>query len=1116
MERDQCPSRAELAAFSLGDLPETVLEEIAAHLDRCPRCEDTARALDQVSDGLITSLRGQPELDPTSTAPTCAAPRRIGCYEVLGELGQGGMAVVYRARHATLERVVALKMMHGGGPARPDERARFHAEARAVARLQHPNIVQLFESGEWEGRPYFALEFVDGQNLGGRLAGKPIPPAQSARWLATLARAVHYAHEQGIVHRDLKPSNVLLTPAGDLKLCDFGVAKLLTGSAVQTSSGLLVGTPEYMAPEQARGLAGTIGPPADLHALGAILYTMLTGRPPFQSAELHDTLDQIRTQDPVPPRRLQPTVPRDLETICLKCLEKESLRRYASAGALADDLERFLAGRTILARPSGPVERAWKWARGRPTAAALVLLSLLLVGIGLPALTMLWLQADHARDEEARARADEARARGEEARQRRLAQRAFYYSQIALAQQRLEADSVQEAANWLAGCPAALRAWEWRYLERQCHPEQLTVPPTNPEFWAHDVGFSPDGRRFVAATGLIDNLVSHAADAHQRTPGRAAVHDAADGRLDYALAGPHGAVWSAAFSPDGRWLACGSADGSVWLAKAAGDGRRCLQPLRAGDQVRLLRFSPDGRWLAVNSERAIRVWELPAGRLKRLLPHSPGHTAMTFRHDGCLLGNDPDPKNPRLFLWDLVADRAVPHSLPAGTYQSLAFSPDDRLLALVRRFSSRVEVWDVVGSRLVHELSGHPRRVNILTFGPDSRLATGSDDGTVRLWAPESGQQLLTLRGHAAGVLSLAFSSDGRRLVSGSKDGTVKSWDVTRDPRGLTFPAFEGPAGEQVGHLAFAPDGRRLLIVRKGQAGGGLKVWDATRGRVLLQRSLDLERAAISPHRDLALTPGGRVAGVDPGDRRVVKVWEGTTGAERIALRHPGPVRVVALSPDGSLLACGIADRPVDDPRGRAPAVILWDVSSGKELQRFAGAGHWVDGLAFRHDGRRLAAAFRGSQGTGRPIDARTPTHLLVWDLADRRAVLRLDGVTGMVPCLAFNPSGDRLAVAAYHEGRVYVWDTSTGQEQFRRSYDIIVTSVAFGPDGRRLAVAGWDGLVRVLDAESGHEALTLPTLGTPGTGHYNFTPRAVFSPDGHRLAANDWQGTITIWNAGR
>jgi serine/threonine protein kinase len=321
-------------------------------------------------------------------------------YKLLGVLGHGGMGVVYRARQDGLNRLVALKMILAGEHAGPQHLARFQAEAQAVARLQHPNIVQVYEVGKHNDLPYFSLEFVDGGSLAQLLDHKPQPPRAAAEMIETLARAIHYAHEHGIVHRDLKPGNVLLATGGVLstdpakstppsplnshqpKITDFGLAKRLDGDSSQTRTGTIMGSPSYMAPEQARGEAKDVGPLADVHALGAVLYEMLTGRPPYLAATAMDTVMAVLKDEPVPPSRLQPRIPRDLETICLKCLQKEPAKRYASAAALADDVRRFLSGEPIQARPISSPERLWRWCQRNPRLAVLsALLLLLLLGV---------------------------------------------------------------------------------------------------------------------------------------------------------------------------------------------------------------------------------------------------------------------------------------------------------------------------------------------------------------------------------------------------------------------------------------------------------------------------------------------------------------------------------------------------------------------------------------------------------------------------------------------------------------------------------------------------------------------------------------------------------------
>jgi tRNA A-37 threonylcarbamoyl transferase component Bud32 len=344
-----------------------------------------------------------PEPVPLPTDPVLPA---VPGYEVLDVLGRGGMGVVYKARQISLNRVVALKMIRDSSLAGPEERARFRAEALAVAQLQHPHVVQVYEVGEWrpgEGGPpvpFFSLEFVPGGSLAERLRGTAQPPRAAAGTIETLARAVHAAHERGIIHRDLKPANVLLTAEGSPKVSDFGLAKKLEGASGRTQTGAVVGTPHYMAPEQAEGKSQLLGRATDVWALGAILYEMLTGRPPFRGPTTLDTLAQVVSREPTPPSHLQPTVPRDLEAICLRCLEKQPSRRYATAAALAEDLQRFLTGRPTVARPIGPAERAARWVRRRPVVAGLALALLLLVLAGGGAL-IAWRLEEANRDRQA-------------------------------------------------------------------------------------------------------------------------------------------------------------------------------------------------------------------------------------------------------------------------------------------------------------------------------------------------------------------------------------------------------------------------------------------------------------------------------------------------------------------------------------------------------------------------------------------------------------------------------------------------------------------------------------------------------------------------------------------
>jgi tRNA A-37 threonylcarbamoyl transferase component Bud32 len=349
-------------------------------------------------------------------------------YEVLEELGQGGMGVVYKARHQRLARLVAIKRLRAGVHAQPSQLARFRNEAEALARVQHPNIVQVFDVGEHDGEAFLALELVEGQGLAQKLARSVLPAREAAGLVETLARGIHSAHERGVIHRDLKPANVLFTTEGTAKISDFGLAKCLDNDAGPTRTGEIMGTPSYLAPEQAEGKSKEVGPAADIYALGAILYECLTGRPPFQGESTLDTLEQVRLRDPLPPSRLQPKVPRDLETICLKCLEKAPRQRYGSARELADDLARFQTGEPIRARRASLAERGLKWVKRRPTQAALVAVTctaaLVLLAVWAAFTAQVTAERNHAREQEGIARANQKVAETERDRAEQQRQRA--------------------------------------------------------------------------------------------------------------------------------------------------------------------------------------------------------------------------------------------------------------------------------------------------------------------------------------------------------------------------------------------------------------------------------------------------------------------------------------------------------------------------------------------------------------------------------------------------------------------------------------------------------------------------------------------------------------------
>ena len=636
--------------------------------------------------------------DPSST-PGASEPTRIryfGDYEIIREIARGGMGVVFEARQVSLNRTVALKMILAGQLANDTDVRRFHTEAEAAANLDHPGIVPIFEVGQHEGQHYFSMGFVEGQSLSQRLADGPLPVREAADLIRRVSDAIQYAHERGVIHRDLKPANILLDQNGNPRVTDFGLAKKVQGDSGLTGSGQIMGTPSYMPPEQAGAKRGEVGPAADVYALGGTLYALVTGRPPFQAATAMDTVIQVISDEPVPPRRLNASIPRDLETICLKCLEKEPGKRYASAAALGEDLGRYLAGEPIVARPVTRSERAVKWARRKPAIAALMGLVALVAAFGLGGVLWQWRAAVKARNV-AQAREQDARdAQAKERVQTELAKQ-----QTELAEQRLydvRMNFVQRYWEDYNGnlfrqaldeqLPANQggidrRGFEWFYWQRKISSGHITLKGHTG--WVKSVAFSPDGQRLACAS----------------TNGTVTLWDTGTGQETLTLKGRTIGVFAVAFSPDGKRLATGSMTGSVKLWDT-GNGRETPMPLKGHTVlVHSVAFSPDGRHLAsAGGDGTVMVWDAGTGQ----------ETLTLKGHNGGVL--------------------------------SVAFSPDGKRLASGGG-NGTVKVWDAGTAREVLAFKGHSAPVSGVAFSPDGkRLASASNDQTVKVWDTGTGQEM--------------------------------------------------------------------------------------------------------------------------------------------------------------------------------------------------------------------------------------------------------------------------------------------------------------------------------------------------------------------------------------
>jgi WD40 repeat protein/serine/threonine protein kinase len=1096
---------------------------------------------------LTAAAPGEPGVTPVLEPPPVRTPSRVTVpgYHILGELGRGGMGVVYRAEQVRPKRVVALKMILAGDHAGAQELARFRREAEAVAQLEHPNVVHIYEVGECAGLPYFSLEYVSGGSLAANLRGTPLPPRTAAEFVKTLARAMHYAHERGIVHRDLKPANVLLQPiatknteshknkeaepnAGSEnsfscdflcfswpflpKITDFGLAKRLDTASLPTHSGQILGTPSYMAPEQARGQTNAVGPAADVYALGAILYELLTGRPPFRAATAVDTIVQVMAGDPVPPRRLQPQVPRDLETICLKCLEKEAGKRYASASDLADDLGRFLGQRAILARPIGPWGRLVKGVWRRPALAALGVV--LVLGTVLAFSGVLWhLHQTQQEQQQTQSALDQAEGN-------------LYLNHIALAARELTAHNVDRAEQLLDQCPFRLRNWEWHHLKRLCHLERHTWPGVggfgvafSPDgrFLAsasvHDqtvrvldahtgtvlhtfrkagpaVAFSPDGQRLASATFTLGALGEVPPTEHSMVK----VWDPSTGREVLTLGGTTGhqsIIWAVAFSPDGLRLASGSWDRTVkiWDAKTGILQRTLVHP----DRVESVAFGR-GDWLAsATASGKVQVWNTATGFSLLSIGNPSGsgdrggtgfRASLGEKGETFLKGEATPPRtwDTARKVWDATCSTEV-LTLRGETHQvaSVALSADGKRLAFTSGDTIRfLEVTpDKIQGRSPAELAervitlrGHSDLVRSIAFSPDgTRLGSASYDKSVKVWDIPTGKELFTLVGHTEPVNSVAFSPDGKQLASAAWDRAVKIWDATAGREVRTIAAHE----KLVRSVAYSPDGR---LVASGSADHSIKLWDAagaTAPRTLAGHT-DLVRSVAFSSDSKRL--------VSASYDKTVKVWDVATGRLlRTFAGHKERVFAAVFRPDGKWIASA----------GLEGVVKVWEADTGREIRSFRGHKGRIHALAFSPDGRLIASA-----GDDRIVR--------IWEADTGREVLTMAGHTRDIMTVVFSPRGRRLASAGL-DRTIRLWDLDTGREiATLEGHTEAVLGLAFRPDGTRLASGSMDRTIKLWDPASGQEALTLR-----GTMMEVFS--LAFSPDGQRIASGNADGAVRIWD---
>ncbi len=1028
---------------------------------------------------------GDGSISASTATPSPEYFPNIPGVEILSELGRGGMGVVYKARQIRLNRLCALKFLLPSKDRGAEFRIRLLAEAEMIARLRHPNIVQIYGMGDHDGRPYFEMEFIEGGSLAGRLTGTPWAPAPAARMVAALARAIGYAHRLGIVHRDLKPANVLFVDDDTPKVVDFGLAKTLEADSSLTQSGVFVGTPSYAAPEQVEGLTGTVGPAADIYALGAIFYHMLTGRPPFQAATVLQTLEHVKTAEPVAPSRLQPGLSRDAETICLKCLEKDPQRRYADAAALAEDLDRYLAGRSILARPTGAVERFRKWIRRRPAVALLsaAVVAVALVGFVLVAWQWRRAEAKAVTESAANARAQQARLLAFE----KQAQLTFHQA-LALCDQ----GEVGRGLLWLARSLELAEEAQSQGLERPIRinladwasqlSRPMRLPPMRHSGPIVRLFFRRGGRALIAAEKDGVARIWNTTALGNVEPSLEREGDRWGSQFERAWFTPGESGLLESIDPEGQTTVCDTNPPRPSASHAACAHRRRFTEIVLPDNQSMITFNTDGvaRWRDCSTQGTLALAGPPEQAPR-------GNPTWALSSDGrTLVTAGPDR---RVLRWDVATRKPLGHELHLDTpVDVIAVTPNGRKVITGRR-AGRLHIWDADTER-GFDLPAQGTEVTSLAVSPDGRVvASGTEGGVIRMWDTCLLGPIGQTCKLAGAVTALAFDADCRVLAIGGADGTIRLSELPRQ-KALGFPRR---VNHPVQSVTFGEDGRRLLI---GTSDGAR--WSELNGRMLPESHQGqgdrLNDGPSSRVEATAFSPDGRTLAI---------VWteasEGLTRG-RLELRDAATGKSLRQTPEQPHALSGVVYSP-DSKRlltwGAEPRTArLWDVATLRDSRPlFRSLESPIHKAVFGRDGRILLLGCRDGKAR-------------FWDVSSDVEIDCEHGLRHAYPITAvtFDPNRPRV-VTGCHAGTVRFWDATRGTmlNELRQNAGEIVV-LAFSPDGEMLVTASDDGTARFLDAESGAQ------LG-PALHHTDAVLCVAFAPDGQSVVTGTRDGIVQRWS---